>query len=282
MDYFDDLTLVWGDEYSACRATVDQRFEATCSIQLSLGGPLFFGIDHRTPLQTDRPLFFWHHPSFSYQYGSIGDGSWHHFWVQFRGPRALRLLERGFMSLKPAGHFAPGNTKWAAQTMRELISLSRNADKNRARATLLLEEMLLWAEEEIQGENLDQPESIQKIRQIIERIQLRPDRRFNFSRAAAEAGLSLSHFRALFRQTTGDAPLTYVLRRVMEQAAADLAYTHLTIGQIGARAGYPDQAQFSKSFKNGMGLSPEAFRKGVLTTAPSTTPRRNPSANTKS
>ena len=267
MDYFDDLTLIWGDEFTRCRTMIDQRFEGTCSVQLSLGGPLYFGIDHRTPLETAGPLFFWHHPALSYQYGYLEDAAWHHLWVSFRGPRAMRLIEHGFMPLKPAGYFIPGKTKWAAQTMRELISLSRAADRNRARATLLLEELLLWAEEEIHGENLDQPESMQKIFRIIEQVRARPDRRFNFERAAAEAGLSFSHFRALFRQITGDPPLAFILRRLMEQAAADLAHTRLTVSQIGANAGYGDQAQFSKAFKKTMGLSPEAFRKGVRTRA---------------
>jgi AraC-like DNA-binding protein len=259
MDYFDDLSLVWGDEYPHCEAAIDRRYDDICSIQLSLGGPLLFGVDHRPPTRTESPLFFWHHPSLNYQY----QGVWHHLWVSFRGPRALRLMERGFMPLGDAGCFIPDKTKWAAQTMRELIFLSRTPDKNRAKATLLLEEILLWAEEEVEGGKFNQLESIQKVTEITEKVRSRPDRRFNFPRAAAKAGLSFSHFRALFRQLTGDSPLGYVLRQLMEQAAADLERTHLTIGQVGLRAGYPDQAQFSKAFKKCMGLSPENFRKGV-------------------
>jgi AraC-like DNA-binding protein len=262
MNYFDDFTLIWGDEYPRCLAQVDKQFEDICSIQLSLGGGIFFGIDHATPFQTEGPLFFWHHPSLSYQYGSLDDG-WHHLWVSFRGPRALRLIETGFMALTSGGFFVPGKTKWAAQTMRDLIALSRTADKKRgAKAALLLEELLLWAEEEVEGGKLSQPESIQKIHQIAEKIRLQPDRRFNFPRAAAKAGISFSHFRALFRETTGHAPLAYALRQLMDHAAADLERTNLTIKQVGARAGYPDQAQFSKAFKKATGLSPEAFRKG--------------------
>jgi AraC-like DNA-binding protein len=259
VDYFDDFSLVWGDEYLHCQAVIDRRFEDICSIQLSLGGPLLFGVAHGPPIQTESPLFFWHHPSLDYQY----QGTWHHLWVSFRGPRALRLVERGFIALEAAGYFIPSETKWIAPVMRELISLSRTPDKNRAKARLLLEEILLWAEEEIEEGKLSQAESIQKVTQIIERVRTRPDRRFSFPRAAAKAGISFSHFRALFRQVTGDSPLGYVLRQLMEQAAADLERTHLTIGQIGLRAGYPDQAQFSKTFKKCMGLSPETFRKGV-------------------
>jgi AraC-like DNA-binding protein len=264
MSYFDDLALVWGDEYPACRAQVDRRFADVCSIQLSLGGPLFFGIDHQPPLRTDGPLFFWHHPAAVYQYGSLRGKSWHHLWVSFRGPRALRLMERGFMPLATAGCFSPTHTSWAAQTMRELIAMSRAPEESRTRAVVLLEELLLWAEAEIQGATLGQSASSQKVRRIIDEIQLRPDRRFDFPAAAARAGLSFSHFRTLFREATGQAPLAYALQRLMEQAAADLADTRLTIGEIGERAAYPDQAQFSKAFRKIMGVSPQAFRREVL------------------
>ena len=177
-------------------------------------------------------------------------------------------MENGFMTLKTDGFFIPGKTKWVEQTMRELISLARSAEKHRARAVLLLEELLLWTEAEIEQENLDQPLSIQKVQRIVESIQSRVKRGYNFSRAAAEAGLSYSHFRALFCQIMGASPSAYVLRRVMEQAASDLSRTHLTVGQIGLGAGYTDQAQFSKAFKKIMGLSPKAFRRGIPTTAP--------------
>ena len=260
MDYFHDLNLIWGDEYPNCRARIDQRFEDICSIQLSLGGPLYFGINRNTLFRTEGPLFFWHHPSESYQYGSLDGGTWHHLWVSFRGPQAMRLIERGFMPLASSGYFSPSSIRWVKQAMRELIVLARAVEPNRSKAVLLLEEILVWAEAEIREKVFEPPESIQKVREIAETIRARPDRKFNFPRIAAKAGLSFSHFRALFREVTGTAPLAYALRRVLERAADDLTRTNLTIGEVAVRAGYPDQAQFSKAFKKCMGFSPKAFR----------------------
>jgi hypothetical protein len=174
MNYFDDLSLIWGDEYPRCRSRIDQQFKDCCSLQLSLGGPLSFGIEHKTPMQTDGPLFFWHHPSLNYQYCSIGKGNWHHLWVSFRGPRAMRLIERGFMSLQPEGFVIPRKVEWAAQTMRDLIGLSRSSGKSRASAALLIEELLVWVEEETELETLQQPQSIQKIQMIVRSIQFSP------------------------------------------------------------------------------------------------------------
>lgn len=261
MNYFDDLSLVGGNEYPRCRVCIDRRFETVCSLQLSLGGPLFFSVDRGAPVLTDKPLVFWHHPAHTYQYHARKKDSWHHLWISFRGPRARRLLEQGFLMLKPEGCFAPRDTGWVAETMRELIRLSRNP--GRERAALLLEETLLWAREEVEAESLDRPDSLQKVRQIAERLRRRPDRHFNFPRAVAGAGLSLSHFRALFHQVTGSAPYAFLLRQLMERAASELAGTRLGIGQIGLRAGYADPAQFSKAFKKELGYSPEAFRNGV-------------------
>ncbi len=50
--------------------------------------------------------------------------------------------------------------------------------------------------EEAEQNDFDQSVSLQKVRNIAERIRERPDRQFNFSRAAARAGLSTGHFRA--------------------------------------------------------------------------------------
>ncbi len=264
MNYFDDLILIWGNENPDCRAVIDRRFETIYSVQLSLGGPLSFGRDRGTLERTTGPLFFWHHPSHSYQYHSEGGRSWHHLWVSFRGARARRLLEEGFMQLSPAGFIAPGEMRWAAETMRDLIRLTRSRGIERNKAVLLLEELLLWAREEAEQNDFDQSVSLQKVRDIAERIRERPDRQFNFSRAAARAGLSTSHFRALFRQVTGRSPYAYLLHLLMERAATDLARTRLSVAQIGQSAGYSDPVQFSKAFKKSLGCSPETFRIGML------------------
>ena len=77
---------------------------------------------------------------------------------------------------------------------------------------------------------------------------------------AAAAGLSRSHFSALFRQHFGCAPIAYLIRRRMYAAAYLLRNRRLAVREIARRVGYRDEAYFSRHFRKYHGMSPRAWR----------------------
>jgi AraC family transcriptional regulator len=83
-------------------------------------------------------------------------------------------------------------------------------------------------------------------------------------RIMAAAHLSAYHFARQFQAATGMPPHQYVLARRVARAQQLLQPGgDLSLAQVGARAGFSDQSQFSHHFKRLVGVSPRRFRKSA-------------------
>ncbi|HJZ92228.1 MAG TPA: AraC family transcriptional regulator [Gemmataceae bacterium] len=77
---------------------------------------------------------------------------------------------------------------------------------------------------------------------------------------AAVARLSTYHFAHQFKRATGLPPYQYVIMRRVERAQQLLRDGDLSLAEIAARAGFPDQSAFCRHFKRLVGLTPGRFR----------------------
>jgi AraC-like DNA-binding protein len=78
---------------------------------------------------------------------------------------------------------------------------------------------------------------------------------------ARQCGLSPTHFRRVFRQATGRAPLDYLHHVRLNMAGALLQGTNRTVLDIALDAGWPSLSAFYRNFRSATGLSPRAWRK---------------------
>lgn len=77
---------------------------------------------------------------------------------------------------------------------------------------------------------------------------------------ARMAGLSVSHFSALFRAATGGGVTDYVKRLRMARARELLSTTSGSVAEIARTVGYPDPFYFSRQFRAVNGCSPSTYR----------------------
>lgn len=77
---------------------------------------------------------------------------------------------------------------------------------------------------------------------------------------AREAGVHRSHFARTFRRHIGCTVADYVRRRRVEYAADQLRQHGIALADLSLRAGFGDQAHFTRAFKQVMGVTPGAFR----------------------
>lgn len=73
---------------------------------------------------------------------------------------------------------------------------------------------------------------------------------------AREVGLSTSHFRYLFRQSTGEPFHKYLLKVRLEKARLLLQDHDLTVGEVTQMVGFVSPAHFTRSFSKVYGYSP--------------------------
>lgn len=77
---------------------------------------------------------------------------------------------------------------------------------------------------------------------------------------AKSAGLSVSHYCALFKKKTMQSPLHLYTSMKVQRACQMLQNKDQTIKSIAYTLGFFDQYHFSKVFKNVMGISPKHFK----------------------
>ena len=114
---------------------------------------------------------------------------------------------------------------------------------------------LLAADRRVAGREKDDP-----IAATIEHLRANASTRFSISELAGMAGLSGSHFAALFRRSTGAGALEYQTRLRMGLARELFDTTGRTVASIALQVGYRDPLYFSRQFRRIHGVSPSEYR----------------------
>ena len=86
-------------------------------------------------------------------------------------------------------------------------------------------------------------------------------RTLSLEELAGIAGMSVSHFSAVFRTKVQSAPISFFTFLKIQEACRLLENTQLRIKEVAYQIGYNDPYHFSRVFANVMGVSPRDFRK---------------------
>jgi len=78
---------------------------------------------------------------------------------------------------------------------------------------------------------------------------------------AAIARLSTFHFNVAFRNSVGDSPHGYLIRRRVERAQGLMLSTQRSLSDIAAECGLADQSHLTRLFRKIVGESPAAWRR---------------------
>jgi AraC family transcriptional regulator of arabinose operon len=103
-------------------------------------------------------------------------------------------------------------------------------------------------------------EAVDPVDVTIEHLRSTSSTRTSVSELAGMAGLSESHYAALFRRATGYGVLEFQTRLRMGLARELLDTTNRTISSIAQQVGYPDPLYFSRQFRRIHAMSPSEYR----------------------
>lgn len=82
-------------------------------------------------------------------------------------------------------------------------------------------------------------------------------------RYAAALGISPTHLGRICRAASGQGPLRLITMRRMREACRLLAYTRMSVAEVGYALGFDDPAYFTRSFGRAMGETPRDYRRRV-------------------
>lgn len=95
---------------------------------------------------------------------------------------------------------------------------------------------------------------------IQDHVSRRPADPLRLAAIARKVHVSEQHLCRLFKRSLGESPLHCAQLLRLEQAGTLLDCTELSVAEVAERLGYSSQFHFSRSFKQGYGLSPSAYR----------------------
>jgi AraC family transcriptional regulator len=98
-------------------------------------------------------------------------------------------------------------------------------------------------------------------RKVRKYIQENLDKHLSLDDLAKIAVISPNYFISLFQQSTGMTPHKYVLQQRVEYAKELLAYSKLSLIEIAHKCGFPDQSQFTTTFRRHLGVTPGQYRR---------------------
>jgi AraC family transcriptional regulator len=102
--------------------------------------------------------------------------------------------------------------------------------------------------------------SDRRLRQVLSYIESNLDQAISLRDIAGVAGLSVSHFKGLFRQSVGVPVHQYLIRRRVERATSLLRKSQLSISQIALETGFAHQSHLARHMRRLLGVSPRALR----------------------
>ena len=103
--------------------------------------------------------------------------------------------------------------------------------------------------------------SQQKLKRILEYIEINLDQKITLSDLAEIAGVGKFYFCRLFKSTVNLTPYQYVLQQRVERAKRLLKYSNLPICDVSLECGFSSQSHLTKHFRNMVKVSPMNYRK---------------------
>jgi AraC family transcriptional regulator len=103
-----------------------------------------------------------------------------------------------------------------------------------------------------------------QIRKVTSHVETHLDSTIRNEDLAAIAGLNPSHFGRAFRNSFGEPPHEYVIRRRVERAQGLMLSTAASLGEIALDCGLADQSHLTRLFRRFVGESPRAWRRARI------------------
>jgi AraC family transcriptional regulator len=102
-----------------------------------------------------------------------------------------------------------------------------------------------------------------QVRLVLDHLESHLGEKTTIADLSALLDLSRFHFIRAFKSTVGMPPHQFIMHRRVERARELLADHELSVSEIGARTGFNGAAQLTRAFRQIVGTTPTAFRRGL-------------------
>ncbi|MBR0458861.1 MAG: helix-turn-helix transcriptional regulator [Victivallales bacterium] len=259
LSFFDGVEFPLGSE-TPRRTGMWRNHPVHFGIQYSHDAPVHILIDGHDLGFFEGPHAFLTIPGHVYDYGTDNGAYYHHAFICTFGPRTAQYRATGLMSDTLITPVRIQDGHRFLTTLRDLFPIVLQPGPPPPRAVLMLEDLLLQmheAHELAQGARNDRASVLASLEA---RLLAHPEFHFNFGNEAERIGLTLTHFRRLFREKYGVPPQQFLIRCRLQRAAVMLTSTTLSVKEIAQRCGFESSEYFTRLFHQKYHLAPHSFR----------------------
>ncbi|MBV6432476.1 MAG: HTH-type transcriptional activator RhaS [Bryobacteraceae bacterium] len=199
-------------------------------------------------------------PREPHRYGAAEARPWTIYWCHCTGETAEHLgamLRRD----RPCPVLEVGEQSRLAALFEEITDeLSRGYGANGLLAASMALAHLFGLAIAVTGRHSAHSGGALRVRRAIAYMHQRCEENLSISELASMVNLSSSHFCAVFKKTTGFAPLDYFLRLKIRRACELLDGGEFPVKRVAAELGFNDPLYFSRLFRRIQGISPTEYR----------------------
>lgn len=196
-----------------------------------------------------------------HKYMSDEQDPWTIYWIHFKGDISGYIVELVLQRTKNFKLHLTYNENRIRLFEDICLNLQRGYSGDNLRyVNMIFNHFLssLLYEEKFNHSGEEQPDDV--IAHTISMMQDRLDKVITLQELSDYAGLSVSHFSAVFREKTGYSPIEYFNHLKIQKACQYLMFSSATVKEISNRLGVEDQYYFSRMFSKLMGMSPSEYR----------------------
>lgn len=192
---------------------------------------------------------------------------WEYFWISMNGIEALRIHE---MVLNAHGPVLKLKKSTIDALANCTLRLMRGDAETPGAASAIAYEAAMHLLDDVFGPSERVLKEQNSITRTMQHIATHLGSDLNVDVLAEVAGLSRAHFSRSFSSLTGMPPAEFVQQQRMRRAARLLtANREMSVKEIAALCGMPENNYFSKVFRKTFGVSPTEFRtNGMYASSP--------------
>lgn len=223
------------------------------------GGTLRYGRSSPVPIVAGDTMLI--HPGVWHDYSPSPATGWHEQWIVFNGPMVRRMIMRARLPTRPPVIHGQNDMELRRLFMRML----EVAETSPALAEMIHAGLVIQAVSWLQSLTQSQRERRENggcsfVQQARRRLMETGSNNPDIARLARELGVSYTHFRRVFKASTGVSPRQFLINARIARAIRLLEDPLLKLGEVASRSGFSDPFYFSRLFKRKTGLSPSQWR----------------------
>ena len=236
-------------------------FKPSChSIELIRSGHVIL-VHDREKIKLEAPALFWMRAGEYYRFETDGTlkKPCEHLYCDCTGGKADKMVDY-LQEHFPAGFLVPADPEKVSSIFFDMVKYYRLGRKeNQGELSVNIDLLMLEVAKSLKQPSLP-PSDPYGIRLLGDEIRKNPFEKFDFSKIAAKKGITLHHFRRLFRQCHYMPPAEFLREQKMIRASELLRLTDMRIKEIMYNCSFDSEMEFSRTFKRYSGYSPRQYR----------------------